>query len=149
MAKRHQLVKCPPHQVWRVLADGDSYARWVVGTQEILHVDPAWPAVNAELRFQVGIGPFHFKDSCIVRICEPEARLELEAKAEPFGTARIAFTLVPWSVNTLVTLDEHPLLGPGTRLQGPISDRLLHLRNRRLLDNLANVAVTEHEHATH
>ena len=149
MAKRHQLVKCPPHQVWRVLADGDSYARWVVGTQEILHVDPGWPAFGAALRFQAGLGPIHFEDSCTVRICEPEHRLELEAKAERFGTARIAFTLVPWSTDTLVMLDEHPLLGPGARLQGPISERLLHLRNRRLLDNLANVAVKESEYASH
>lgn len=143
MAKRHQLVKCSPDQVWRILASGDSYARWVVGTQKILSVDAAWPAVGAELRFQAGLGPLRIKDSCVVRICEPQHRLELEAMAEPFGTARIAFTLSPWSTHTLVTLDEHALLGPGARLQGAISERLLHARNRRLLDNLARVAVTE------
>lgn len=141
MAQRHQLVKCPPHGVWRVLANGDSYARWVVGTQKILRVDPTWPAVDAELRFQAGLGPLHIKDSCIVRICEPQHRLELEAIAQPFGTARIAFTLTPWGDYTLVTLTEHPLLGSGARLYGPISERLLHLRNRSLLINLAQVAV--------
>ena len=148
MARRQQLVKCPPHQVWKVLADGESYARWVVGTQEILHVDAAWPAVDAELRFQAGIGPIHFEDSCVVRICEPQLRMELEARAKPFGTARIAFALVPWSHNTLVVLDEHPLLGgPGARLQGPLSEQLLHVRNRRLLRNLARVAARSHEPA--
>jgi uncharacterized protein YndB with AHSA1/START domain len=141
MAARQQLVKCPPHQVWQVLADGSSYAQWVVGTQEILHVDPAWPAVGAALRFQLGLGPLHFQDSCVVRICEPERRLELEARAQPFGTARIAFTLIPWAADTLVILDEHPLLGPGARLQGPPSEFILHLRNRRMLGNLARVAI--------
>jgi hypothetical protein len=140
MAERHQLVECSPDRVWRVLATGDSYARWVVGTQKILSVDSSWPAVGAELRFQAGLGPLRIKNSCVVRICEPEHRLELEAMAEPFGTARIAFNLSPWSSNTLVILDEHPLLGPGARLHGVISERLLHLRNRRLLDNLAKVA---------
>lgn len=143
MAERHQLVKCPPHKVWRVLANGDSYAKWVVGTQEILRVDSTWPAVDAELRFKAGLGPLRIEDSCIVRICEPQQRLELEAVAAPFGTARIAFTLIPWSEDTLVTLDEHPLLGPGARFYGPISNRLLHLRNRSLLSNLAQVAVSD------
>jgi uncharacterized protein YndB with AHSA1/START domain len=140
MAERQQLVPCPPHQVWRVLADGESYARWVVGTQEIVHVDETWPAVNSALRFRVGVGPLHFTDSCIVRICEPEGRLELEAKAEPVGTARIAFRLLPWSEDTLVILDEHPLRGPAARLQGPLSELILHLRNRRILGSLARVA---------
>jgi len=143
MAERHQLVKCSPDQVWRILASGDSYARWVVGTQRILSVDAAWPAVGAELCFQAGVGPLRITDSCVVRISEAEHRLELEAKADPFGTARIAFTLSPWSSHTLVTLDEHALLGPGARLQGAVSERLLHMRNRRLLDNLARVAVTD------
>lgn len=140
MAERHRLVKCPPQRVWQALADGDGYARWVVGTQRILSVDGAWPAVGAELRFQAGVGPFRIEDSCVVRVSEPWQRLELEAIAEPFGSARIAFTLNPWSDDTLVILDEHPLWGPGARLHGLVTERLLHLRNRRLLDNLARVA---------
>jgi uncharacterized protein YndB with AHSA1/START domain len=147
VARRQQLVKCPPDQVWQTLADGESYARWVVGTQDILHVNPAWPAVGAVLRFRVGIGPLHFEDSCVVRICEPESRLELEAKAEPFGTARIAFSLLPWGEHTLVILDEHPLLGPGARLQGPMTELALHLRNRRMLGNLARLAVADYADA--
>jgi uncharacterized protein YndB with AHSA1/START domain len=145
MAERQQLIECPPHQVWQALANGRNYAEWVVGTQEIPQVDTAWPAVDAELRFRVGIGPVHFEDSCVVRICEPERRLELEAGAEPLGTARIAFKLLPWSADTLVILDEHPLQGPGARLQGPMSEFILHLRNRRMLGNLARVAVEGRE----
>jgi uncharacterized protein YndB with AHSA1/START domain len=148
MARRQQLVKCPPHRVWQVLGSGESYAQWVVGTQQILYADTAWPAVGAELCFQAGVGPIHFKDSCVVRICEPQRRLELEAMAKPFGSARIAFALIPWGDNTLVILDEHPLLGPGARLQGPLSEYVLHLRNRRLLSNLARVAVTDPEGAS-
>lgn len=147
MAQRQQLVRCPPHQVWKILADGHSYAEWVVGTQEILDVDAAWPGVGAALRFRVGLGPAHFTDTCVVRICEPGQRLELEAKAQLFGTARIAFTLIPWAGNTVVILDEHPLLGPGARVQGPPSELILHLRNRRMLGNLARIAVQEHERA--
>ncbi|MFF1875072.1 SRPBCC family protein [Streptomyces sp. CB03911] len=148
MARRQQFIECPPEQVWAVLADGHSYAEWVVATRDIEHVDPAWPAVGAELRYAVGLGPLTFRDSCTVRICEPRARLELEAEASPFGAARIAFTLIPWGDNTLVLLDEHPLTGPGARLQGPPSELVLNLRNRRLLRNLAQVAVGQYRQRT-
>ncbi|MED7952074.1 SRPBCC family protein [Streptomyces sp. BE20] len=148
MARRQQFIACPPEAVWGVLADGHSYAEWVVGTQDIEHVDPGWPAVGAALRYRAGLGPLTIDDSCTVRICEPGTRLELEAKAAPFGTARIAFTLIPWGANTLVLLDEHPLTGPGSRFEGPPSEFVLHLRNRRLLGNLARVAVEEHRQAT-
>ncbi|MFJ1707379.1 SRPBCC family protein [Kitasatospora sp. NPDC088346] len=147
MARRQQFVECPPHAVWDVLADGHRYAEWVVGTQDIDHADPDWPNVGAALHYRAGLGPLTVNDSCTVRICEPGTRLELEAKADPFGAARIAFTLLPWGDNTLVLLDEHPLTGPGARLQGPPSELLLHLRNRRLLGNLARMAVREHRHA--
>ncbi|WP_043476545.1 SRPBCC family protein [Kitasatospora sp. MBT66] len=147
MARRQQFIECPPREVWDVLASGDSYAEWVVGTRDIEHVDPAWPAVGAALRYRAGLGPLALRDSCVVRICEPGTRLELEARADPFGAARIAFVLVPWGDNTLVLLDEHPLVGPGARLQGPPSELVLHLRNRRLLGNLARVAVREHRRA--
>jgi carbon monoxide dehydrogenase subunit G len=140
MARRQQLIEAPPERVWQVLADGATYARWVVGTQDILATDPEWPQVGAALRFQVGLGPLHFRDSCTVRICEPGRRLELEAKAESFGTARIAFDLVAWGEHTLVLLDEHPLLGVGARIKGPPSELVLHLRNRRILGNLAREA---------
>ncbi|MEV4614951.1 SRPBCC family protein [Kitasatospora sp. NPDC049258] len=140
MAQRQQLVERPPQDVWDVLADGRRYAQWVVGTQEILDADAHWPQVGARLVFRAGIGPFNFRDSCVVRICEPGRRLELEAKADPFGTARIAITLIPWAEHTLVILDEHPLRGPGARLEGPASELVLHLRNRRMLANLARAA---------
>ncbi|MFD4533545.1 SRPBCC family protein [Kitasatospora sp. NPDC058397] len=140
MAQRQQLIECPPSQVWDILADGDRYAEWVVGTKEILHADSHWPTVGAALRFRGGLGPLTFEDTCEVRICETRRRLELEAKAEPFGTARIAFTLIPWADHTLVILDEHPLRGLGARLHGPPIELALHLRNRHLLTNLARNA---------
>lgn len=140
MAQRQQLIECPPARVWDVLADGDTYAQWVVGTKQILHADNHWPTVGAGLRFRVGLGPLTFEDTCIVRICEPGSRLELEAKADPLGTARIAFTLLPWADHTLVILDEHPLRGLGARIQGPPTELVLHLRNRHMLANLARTA---------
>ncbi|MFB7949096.1 SRPBCC domain-containing protein [Kitasatospora phosalacinea] len=140
MAQRQRLIGCPPEQVWDVLANARSYAQWVVGTQDVLDADEHWPEVGARLRFRVGLGPAALEDTCVVRICEPGRRLELEAAAAPLGTARIAFSLVPWGGHTLLLLDEHPLRGLGARLESPLTELVLHLRNRRLLTNLARNA---------
>ncbi len=59
-------------------------------------------------------GPVNFRDSCVVRICEPGRRLELEARADPFGTARIAIEFNPRVEHTVAILDDHLLLGPGS-----------------------------------
>ena len=34
MAVRHRLIRVSPDEVWDVLADGNRYAEWVVGTSE-------------------------------------------------------------------------------------------------------------------
>ncbi|WP_030461970.1 SRPBCC family protein, partial [Kitasatospora sp. NRRL B-11411] len=140
MAQRQRLIDSPPEQVWDVLSNPRSYAQWVVGTQDVLDADDHWPEVGARLRFLVGLGPAALEDTCVVRICEPGRRLELEAAAAPFGTARIAFSLIPWDRHTLLILDEHPLRGLGARLENPLTEFVLHLRNRRLLTNLARNA---------
>lgn len=37
-------VDAPAEAVWSVLADGWSYANWVVGAARVRDVDPGWPA---------------------------------------------------------------------------------------------------------
>ncbi|MGW1818661.1 hypothetical protein ACWCQM_34505 [Streptomyces sp. NPDC002125] len=83
-------------------------------------------------------------DTCVVRICEPQRRLELEAKADPFGAARIAMHLIPWAEHTLLQLDWHPLRGPGTRMHGLPVDYVVGIRNGAMLTKFARIAVREH-----
>ncbi|WP_436776356.1 SRPBCC family protein [Yinghuangia sp. YIM S09857] len=141
MARRQQLIHASPNQVWAVLADPQRYAEWVVGTQRIERADDTWPQVGAGLAYCVGIGPITFRDECVVRLCDPGKRLELEALAPPLGSARISIELLPWDGETVALVDEHPLRGPAARLHGPPGEALLHLRNRKMLRNLARVAV--------
>ncbi|MFD8565326.1 SRPBCC family protein [Streptomyces sp. NPDC059639] len=143
MARNRRLILSPPAEVWRLLSDGHRYGEWVTGNQQVLAVDPDWPAVGAALRFRVGIGPLTTDDTSIVRICEPEHRLELEAKADPFGAARVAMKLIPWGEHTLFVLDWHPLRGPGTRMHGLPVDYLVKVRNGMMLTKLARIAVAE------
>ncbi|MFJ5260512.1 SRPBCC family protein [Streptomyces sp. NPDC088387] len=144
MARTRRLILSSPDEVWALLSEGRRYGEWVTGTREVLAVDPGWPDVGARLRVRVGAGPLTLDDTCVVRICEPGRRLELEAKAEPFGAARIAMRLLPWGEHTLFTLDWHALRGPGTRMHGLPVDYVVAVRNGMMLTKLARIAVQEH-----
>lgn len=143
MARNRRLILSSPSKVWSLLSDGHRYGEWVSGTQEVLAADSHWPDVGARLRVRVGVGPLLLDDSCVVRICEPRHRLELEAKADPFGAARIAMRLIPWGENTLFILDWHALRGPGVRMHGLPVDYLVRIRNGMMLTKLARIAVRE------
>ncbi|MEU0298572.1 SRPBCC family protein [Streptomyces sp. NPDC006175] len=145
MARARRLIPAPPSEVWRLLSDGYRYREWVSGTRQILSADPHWPEVGARLKVRVGAGPFVLDDTCVVRICEPERRLELEAKADPFGAARIAMHLIPWADHTLFQLDWHPLRGPGTRMHGLPVDYVVGVRNGVMLTKFARIALREHQ----
>ncbi|ROO88667.1 polyketide cyclase/dehydrase/lipid transport protein [Actinocorallia herbida] len=141
MAVRDVYIEVPRERVWRVLATGTAYAEWVVGTREVRSVDPAWPAVGAELHFTAGYGPWALHDRTVVRVSRPPERLELEIHAGRFGTIRAALQLIEWGAGTVVVLDEHPLRGIGATLHSPTTELFLNLRNRLALDNLAKVAL--------
>ncbi|MFD5494742.1 SRPBCC family protein [Streptomyces sp. NPDC127091] len=144
MARNRRLILSSPSRVWDLLSDGRRYGEWVSGTQQVTAADPHWPEVGARLEVRVGLGPLTLEDVCVVRICEPRRRLELEAKADPFGAARIAMHLIPWGESTLFLLDWHPLRGPGTRMHGLPVDYLVSIRNGMMLTKLARIAVREH-----
>ncbi|GAB2864742.1 SRPBCC family protein [Actinocorallia aurea] len=140
MAVRDIYIEAPREDVWRVLANGMAYAEWVVGTREVRSVDPAWPAVGAELQFTAGYGPWRLHDRTVVRVSRPPDRLELEIHARRFGTIRAAVQLIEWGTGTVVVLDEHPLRGLSAAFHSPTTELVLHLRNRVVLGNLSRVA---------
>ncbi|GGS85398.1 SRPBCC family protein [Streptomyces chromofuscus] len=148
MARNRRLIPTPPSEVWALLSDGRRYGEWVTGTQQVLAVDPHWPNAGARLRVRVGVGRLTLDDICVVRICEPRRRLELEAAADPFGAARIAMTLLPWGEGTHFTLDRHALRGPGIRMHGLPVDYLVKVRNGMMLTKPARIAVRERAQAT-
>ncbi|GAA2819617.1 SRPBCC family protein [Streptomyces showdoensis] len=148
MSRNRRLILSPPSTVWGLLSAGHRYGEWVTGTQQVVSTDPHWPDVGARLQVRVGVGPLVLDDTCVVRICEPQRRLELEAKAGPFGAARIAMKLIPWAESTLFVLDWHPLRGPGTRMHGFPVDYVVSIRNGMMLTKLARIAVSEQRAGT-
>jgi uncharacterized protein YndB with AHSA1/START domain len=139
VALRNVVVKAPPEEVWSVLADGRSYSEWVVGTQEIVEVDPEWPRPGNSIHFRAGAGPLSLRDHTVSRVCEPPHLLQLEAYAHPIGSVRISIEVVSWGSDSLVILDEHPLRGPGLLLENPLVEGILTLRNRRMVRLLARL----------
>ncbi|MFC0602204.1 SRPBCC family protein [Streptomyces palmae] len=145
MARNRRLILSSPSRVWGLLADGHRYGEWVSGTQRVLAADPHWPEVGARLQVRVGLGPLVLDDTCVVRICDPLRRLELEAKADHFGAARIAMNVIPWGENTLLVLEWHPLRGPGIRMHGLPVDYIVSIRNGMMLTKLARIALRERQ----
>lgn len=144
MAILNLVLDRPRSDVWDALRDGQSYAEWVAGTQEILGVDSSWPEVGSRLRFRAGIGPLSFEDRTVVRRLEPD-RLELEAFAGPIGTARVSIEVHDWGEKQcLVIIDEHPLTGPAARWHNSLVEVLLRIRNRRMAASLKDIVERGH-----
>ncbi|THA76181.1 SRPBCC family protein [Streptomyces sp. A0592] len=139
MAVRHQLVRCPPHRVWAVLADPTLYGEWVVGPSASTPLDVTWPAPGSRLRYTIRLGPWSAEGTTTVRHQEAGRELELEAAFKSLGTARIFLQLRPWGEETLVVCDEHPLRGPGGSLHNSVSEAALQLRHRGMLPRLARL----------
>ncbi|MEV0848175.1 SRPBCC family protein [Streptomyces sp. NPDC049954] len=139
MAVRHRLIRKPPEDVWAVLSDVERYGDWVVGTAQVEPDEGRWPELDAEVRYEIRIGPLTLHNQTVVRRSEPPRVLELEAKSGPLGTARIALELRPWGEDTLVVLDEHPLRGAGGVLHNGVLEAAQQVRHRAMLRRLARL----------
>lgn len=122
MAVRHRLIRRPPAAVWAVLADGSRYGDWVVGPDSSREVGKDWPELGSTIEYTVRLGPWKGSAKTTVRDVDPTRRIELEADSGKLGTARIAIEVRPWGRQTLVTVDEHPLRGPGAALHNAALD---------------------------
>ncbi|WP_448628466.1 SRPBCC family protein [Geodermatophilus sp. URMC 64] len=144
MAVVNALIERPPEQVWDVLADGHAYADWVIGTREIRAVDDGWPDVGTSIHYTVGWGPLALRGQTTVRHVEKGRRLGLEADAGLLGSARIVIDLDPWGDGTVVVLDEHPLRGPTYWLHSAVSETVLLVRGRPMVNQLARLVERRH-----
>jgi hypothetical protein len=79
-----RTIRTSPEQIFAVLADGWSYARWVVGAAHIRAVDEGWPAVNTRVHHRVGPWPMQLNDRTVAWEMTPNRLLELDAYA-PLG----------------------------------------------------------------
>lgn len=134
-----------PHAIFAVLADGWSYASWVVGAAHIRDVDPRWTAVGARIHHTVGPWPVSIRDTTSVVAVEPDRLLELDARAWPLGRARIRIELEPTPRgHTRIRMTETMTAGPSKLLPEAITAPVLNARNRESLRRLVDIALGRH-----
>jgi len=137
-----RVIGTSPDRIFAVLADGWSYASWVVGAAHIRDVDPAWPAVGAKVHHRVGPWPLQINDESTVRAMEPDRLLELAAGIWPLGAAVVRLALVPVApARTRVTMSEELISGLGRVIPRPVQFALLRPRNVESLRRLDDIAV--------
>ena len=69
-----------------MLADGWSYATWVVGASRVREVEDAWPAEGARIHHSFGLWPLLINDTTKVESSDAPSRLVLTA--QPAGADR-------------------------------------------------------------
>lgn len=127
-------------EVWSVLADGWSYATWVVGASRIRSVDPAWPSKGTRIHHSVGIWPAVLSDETRSLGGHEGRELQLEARAVPFGTAHITLNLTPLATGCRIEMIEHASTWPLTVIPDALQHTLVHPRNAEALRRLALIA---------
>jgi hypothetical protein len=125
--------------VFAVLADPDSYDRWVVGAKNVRDADTAWPEPGAQLHHTFGVGPVVLKDSTKVVASDAPRHLLLRARGRPFGIAHVDFELLVERSGTCVRLREWVVAPRFLAALNPALEPLVRMRNAETLRRLTNV----------
>ena len=133
-------IDAPADAVFAVLADGWTYASWVVGASRIRQVEDRFPEPGARIHHSVGTWPMLIDDTTSVLACEPGRRLELQVRAWPAGEGYVGLTLHPHGETTRVEMEEHAVSGPAALIPRPVQALTLKARNREALRRLAYLA---------
>lgn len=134
-------IEATPEQVFAVLADGWLYPGWVVGASRMREVDDTWPAEGARLHHSFGVWPALVNDETTILEWLPDARMVLEAKGWPMGTAKVVLTVeADGATASRVRIAEDVSRGPGRLLVKPVRQALMLKRNTETLRRLAFLA---------
>lgn len=135
VVERH--FRTGPEAVFDVLADGWSFAGWVVGASAIRDVDPGWPRPGARIHHSVGVWPLVLDDTTSVVGVDRPHRLVLQARARPFGEATVTLELEPdGNGGCVVRMIEDATHGFGRLVPRPLRQLGLLPRNRESLRRL-------------
>ena len=143
-----RTIAAPVEAVWTVLADGWSYANWVVGAARVRDVDPGWPAAGSRVHHSFGVWPLLIQDFTRVEISTPQRELELTARGWPAGEAHVHLSVRPdGAEGSVVTITEDAVSGPGRLIPAPLRHLLIGPRNIETLHRLALLAEGHHRAA--
>jgi uncharacterized protein YndB with AHSA1/START domain len=140
MVEVKRTVAASPDAVFSILADGWSYAGWVVGNSHIRRVDPEWPAEGSRIHHSAGMWPVMIPDVSTVVAVRPARLLELEARLWMLGRVRIRFTMTPAADgSTELAMEEEVVAGPASIVPVRIQALFLRPRNREALARLVDL----------
>ena len=101
-------------------------------------VEPGWPAAGSEISTTPWVsGPFIRETSTAVEVCEVGHQLVLEARARPFGRARVEITLEEIPNGTRIVMSEEARSPSLARWSNPVLAPFVHVRNVEALRRLA------------
>lgn len=129
-----------PEDVWAVIADGWTYAAWVVGASRIRDVEADWPAEGSRIHHSVGSWPLLLSDETVVTRVEPGHLIRLQARSRPVGEAFVELELAPEGTGTRIEMREDAVDGPATWIPRPLRQLAIGPRNAETLQRLALIA---------
>jgi hypothetical protein len=132
-------VPLAPDEIWQVLADPWTWARWVTGTRRIRDADAGWPQPGSQLHHRFGPRLLQVRDHTTVLVAEAPFRLVVDAGAWPWGRVRAELRLTPNRGTTLVALREDATSGLVAALPR-IAHPVQVYRNRRSLARMLDLA---------
>jgi uncharacterized protein YndB with AHSA1/START domain len=140
MAENHAYIDAPPDAVFDVLADAGSYAYWVVGSSEIRGVEGDWPEPGSKFHHTQGAFGVGLKDSTASIAATRPRQLVMEVRFRPLMIGKVELRLRPRGRGTRVTMIEYPIRGPVARINNPLIDRAIWVRNIESLRRLRKLA---------
>ena len=140
MSTTTRMMSCTPEHVFEILADGWTYAHWVVGAARIRDVDEGWPAVGTQVHHSVGVWPLLLSDTTEVEQVDAPHQIQLKVRAWPTGEGRVTIHVRAAGAGCEVVMEEEAVSGPATLIPKPAQDLILHPRNVEALRRLAYLA---------
>ena len=137
MSRTTRVMAGTPEDVFEVLADGWSYATWVVGAARIRDVEPAWPEVGTHIHHSVGLWPMLIHDNTEVEHLDAPREMRLKVRIWPTGSGIVTMRCTPHDEGTEVVMEEQLVSGPVSLMPKPVQDAFLHARNVEALRRLA------------
>ena len=136
-----RTIEAPAEHVYDVLADGWSYAAWVVGASRVRDVDETWPDEGSQIHHSIGAWPVLVNDrTTVVRSVQHES-VELDVAVLRLGRGRVTLTIEPAGAGRCtVEMREHMYEGLMSKVPDPVLDPLLEHRNVETLRRLAAIA---------
>jgi uncharacterized protein YndB with AHSA1/START domain len=133
-------VRASRQQIWDAMANGWTYAQWVVGNSRTRAVDSNWPEPGSAIKHSVGVWPLVISDETVVESCTPGEELVLRAGLGPLGAARITLRLKDIPDGCRIEMIETPASGPLNLLPDRLMLAAVFPRNRECLWRLSALA---------